>query len=275
MGAIIKHLGDRYPVQQLSFFRNAFGLIPGILVLYWSQNWHESGKSLKLTKWKLALARGCFVTLAQFCFYLSLTKLEFATASTLGFAGPLFVTALSVPILGHQVGVVRWSAVLIGFIGIVMVMQPGSDSFNWWAVLPIGAAVGYAATSITARLFDESIPTAVINLYSIVGAICASALIMFTTSGYATVISLQDWMWLLAMGFCGGCAVFCLISAYRITEPSNLSPFEYFGIPFSFALGWIFFSEAPFGRLIPGVFLIIGGGLLIVWREQRINSSRT
>ena len=64
------------------------------------------------------------------------------------------------------------------------------------------------------------------------------------------------------MGAAGGVAVFCLISAYRLADPSSLSPFEYFGIPFSFALGWLFFSEAPFEKLIPGVFLIVGGGRL-------------
>ncbi len=64
-------------------------------------------------------------------------------------------------------------------------------------------------------------------------------------------------------------AVFSLIAAYRLTLPSNLSPFEYFGIPFSFVIGWVVFGEAPFERLIPGVFLIVGGGLLIFWRERR------
>jgi drug/metabolite transporter (DMT)-like permease len=70
------------------------------------------------------------------------------------------------------------------------------------------------------------------------------------------------------MGVAGGTAAFCLISAYRMAKPSSLSPFEYFGIPFSFFLGWIFFLETPFDRLIPGVFLIVGGGLVIIWRER-------
>ena len=67
----------------------------------------------------------------------------------------------------------------------------------------------------------------------------------------------------------GGFAVLAMISAYRLARPASLSPFEYFGIPFAFVLGWIFFNEAPFERLFPGVFLIVGGGLLIAWRERR------
>ena len=78
-----------------------------------------------------------------------------------------------------------------------------------------------------------------------------------------------DWLWLLAMGLAGGLAAFFIVSAYRLAEPSSLSPFEYFAIPFSFALGWIFFAEAPFGRLFPGVILIVGGGLFIFLRERQ------
>ena len=66
-----------------------------------------------------------------------------------------------------------------------------------------------------------------------------------------------------------GCGVLLLIMAYQRTKPSNLAPFDYFGIPFSFALGWIFFAEAPFERLFPGVLLIVAGGLTIIWRERR------
>ena len=275
MGAIIKHLGERYPPQQLSVFRNLFGLIPSILVLYFSKQWHDAGRPLVVRQWKLALGRGGFVVLAQFCFYLSLTKMEFATASTIAFAGPLFVTALSIPLLGHTVGLWRWIAVLIGFAGILLVMRPTSDVFNWYTILPLGAALGYASVSVSARLFDESVPTATINLYSIVGALIGSTALLFLTGGFTAIERLEDWLWLIGIGIAGGAAVYCLISAYRMTEPANLSPFEYFGIPFSFALGWVFFSEAPFGRLIPGVFLIIGGGLLIVWRERQVAKKKT
>ena len=267
MGAIIKHLGEHYPAQQLSMFRNLFGLIPSLLVLYYSQNWHDAGRPLAIRRWKLALVRGGFAALAQLCFYLSLIHMEFATATTLAFAGPLFVTSLSVPVLGHRVGLWRWLAVLIGFVGVVLVMRPTSDGFDWYAVLPLGAAFGYASISVTSRLFEEATPTATINLYSSVGALIGSVLLVIATEGYVAVASPMDWVWLIAMGVAGGAAVFCLISAYRSAEPSSLSPFEYFGIPFSFCLGWMFFAEAPFGRLIPGIFLIVGGGLLIAWRE--------
>lgn len=269
MGAIIKHLGARYPAQQLSMLRNVFGLIPSVLVLFYSRDWRESGRPVRLVQWKLAIARGGFVTIAQFCFYLSLIHLEFATASTIAFSGALFVTLLSIPILGHRVGIWRWSAVGTGFVGIVLVMRPDADSFNVYALLPVCAALGYAASSVTAQLFDKSVSTALINLYALAGALTGAVVLVVFTGGYVEVVTYQDWLWLLAMGVAGGSAVFCLVTAYRLTAPSNLAPFEYFSIPFAFFLGWMFFDESPFHRLIPGVFLIIGGGLLIVWRQRK------
>jgi drug/metabolite transporter (DMT)-like permease len=83
------------------------------------------------------------------------------------------------------------------------------------------------------------------------------------------VATAEDWLLLLAMGMVGGCAVLGLISAYRLAKPASLSPYEYFGIPFAFVLGWIFFDEAPFDKLVPGVFLIVAGGMLIAWRERK------
>jgi drug/metabolite transporter (DMT)-like permease len=273
-GALIKHMGDRYPVQQLAVFRNIFGLLPNLLILFLSRDWHRLGRPVWISQWKLALGRGLFVTMAQFCLYTSLTKLEFATASTLAFAGPLFVTTLSIPILGHRVGPWQWLAVAVGFVGIILVMQPGSDVFTPYALLPIGAALGYALTSVSVRLIDQSVPSVTINLYSTAGAILGSTALMFTTSGFMPVANFQDWMTLVAMGTFGGLAVLVMIMSYRLTRPSNVAPFEYFGIPFAFILGWYFFDEAPFGKLFPGVLFIVAGGLLIVWRERRKSSDQ-
>ena len=268
MGAIIKHLSQHYTSQQLSMFRNLFGLIPTLLILFWSQDWHQSGKTIVIKQWQLALARGGLGAITQLTFYLALFHLEFATATTILFAGPLFITALSIPLLGHRVGAWRWLAVTIGFVGVLLVMQPMAGSFNWYAVLPLCAAFGFATISVTAKLFDGNVPTALINLYYNAGSLLGAAALVLFTSEFVPIGSIHDWLWLASMGVAGGIAAFCLISAYRLTDPSSLSPFEYFAIPSSFCLGWIFFGEAPFETLIPGVFLIVAGGLLIIWRER-------
>ena len=274
VGVIIKLLSARYPAEQLSMFRNVIGLAPTLLILLFSKPWIESGRKLITPKWKLALFRGALVATAQFCYYLAISKMAFATAASIAFSGPLFVTALSIPFLGEKVGGWRWMAVVLGFTGVLLVIRPGTEGFSWYLLLPLCASACYATVSITSKLFDDDVPTALINLYSNSGAIVGATLLVLLTGGYVPVANLTDWMWLIAMGFSGGLAVFCLVSAYRRAEPSSLSPFEYFGIPFSFLLGWVFFTEAPFEQLFPGVLLIVAGGLMIVWRENALKNKQ-
>ncbi len=268
-GVIIKFMGERYPVQQLASFRNIFGLLPSLLVLLLSRDWHARGRKLHIRQWRLGLLRGLYIAAAQYCFYLSITKMELATATTLTYISPVAITLLSVPILKSHVGLWRWLAVLIGFLGVLIIMAPGSDVFTLYSLLPIGAALGYSLSTVCVRLVDEQVPTGLINMYASVGALLGALLIMFSTTGYQQVGSAEDWLLLFTMGMVGGFAVLALINAYRLAKPASLSPFEYFGIPFAFVLGWFFFEEAPFGKLIPGVFLIVAGGMLIAWRERR------
>ncbi len=277
MGAIIKHLSTGpggYGAAELSAWRNLFAMAPALVVLWLSAEWRARGRRLRIRQWPLAWLRGAFVAMAQFLFYLSLARLAFATASTITFAMSLFIVAFSVPLLGERVGAVRWAAVVVGFAGVVWVMQPGTDAFTFDALLPLGAAVGYALTSVTARLFDDDVQTALINLYANTAALAGAVLLALVTGGFSPVASIADLGWLVAMGAFGGCGVLCLIISFRMTEPSNLAPFNYFGIPIAFALGWLIFGEAPFGQLFPGVILIVGGGLMIVWRERQLRRRR-
>ena len=277
MGAIIKHLSSGpggYGAAELAAWRNLFAMIPALVVLWLSAEWHARGRRFRIRQWPLAWLRGGFVTMAQFLFYLSLARLEFATASTITFSMSLWIVVFSMPILGERVGPVRSLAAAIGFAGVIWVMQPGSEAFSLDALLPLGAAVGYALTSVTARLFDGDVPTALINLYSNTAALAGATALTLVTGGFSQVASAGDLAWLVAMGTFGGCGVLCLIISFRMTEPSNLAPFNYFGIPFAFALGWVFFDEAPFDRLFPGVILIVGGGLMIFWRERQLRRGR-
>lgn len=269
-GALIKHMGGQYPVEQISFYRNLFGIVPNLLLLFMSAEWRRNGMSLRISKWQLALGRGLLLVLAQLSFYTALVHMELATATTLAFAGPLFVTTLSVPLLGHTVGWVRGFAVALGFAGVVLVMRPGGDMFSVFALLPVAAAFFYALTSLTARYFDKDVPTAIISIYGSIGAMAVVLIYLIVSGSPILLDNLSDWLYFIAMGSVGGTAVFLLITAYRMADPGSLSPFEYFGIPFSFMLGWIFFNESPFDSLFPGVLLIVGGGLLVVWRERSI-----
>lgn len=269
-GLIIKHLGGQYSVQQLTAYRNFFGLFPSIMVLMF----YGRGKSLRLRQWRLALGRGFFIAGAQFCFYLAIIRLEFATATTLIYIGPVLISVLSIPILGHRVNIGQWVAVLLGFVGVILIMQPGGDLFSPYFLLPVLAAFLYGLSTVCARLFEEGISTPLIYMYASCGALLGSVVILFSTGNGVTAVATLDWLWMFAMGFAGGFAVLAMIHAYRLSKPASLAPFEFFGIPLAVFLGWLFFNEKPFGQLLPGALFIAGGGLLISWIESRSKTVR-
>lgn len=270
MGLIIKYLSPRYTAAELSAYRNFFGIFPSVIALWSSPNWHKSGRPWRMRQWKLGLMRGVIVTFAQFCFYYSLGVMAFATATTISYSNAIFMTALAVPLLGEKVGLIRWFAVLLGFVGVVLVMNPTGDGFGLDAMAPLAAAFFYALTGVTARTMDPDVPSPLINLYSVVAALFGAFALAFIAGGFSPIASTQDLLWIIAMGMFGGTAVLCLVVSYRMTEQSNLAPFSYFGIPIAFVAGWLVFDEAPWGDLFPGAILIIAGGLLVIWRERRL-----
>ena len=273
MGLIIKLLSTEFSAAELSTWRNLFGLLPAFLVLYASKTWRENGKKIIIKQWKLALLRGVIASLAQLCFYWSLGLMAFAKASTITYSGALFATAFAIPILGERVGIVRWMAVIIGFIGVVFILQPGSDAFTHYSILPLAAAAFYALLTITAKLFDSQVSSALVNVYaSLSSTVCAAILTLFL-GGFSPISSLDEIFWIIMMGAFGGSAVLLYVVSYRMTEQSNLAPFSYFGIPIAFFFGWAFFDETPWDAIFPGGILIICGGLLIFWRERSFKRS--
>lgn len=273
MGLIIKLLSTKFSAAELSTWRNLFGILPAFLVLYASKTWRENGKKIIIKQWKLALLRGVIASLAQLCFYWSLGLMAFATASTITYSGALFATAFAIPILGERVGIVRWMAVIIGFIGVVFILQPGSDAFTHYSILPLAAAAFYALLTITAKLFDSQVSSALVNVYaSLSSTVCAAILTLFL-GGFSPISSLDEIFWIIMMGAFGGSAVLLYVVSYRMTEQSNLAPFSYFGIPIAFFFGWAFFDETPWDAIFPGGILIICGGLLIFWRERSFKRS--
>ena len=219
---------------------------------------------------KIIMIRSIAVLVAQFSYYTALTKIEFATATTLGFTSPLFVTLLSIPLLGHQIGLVRFAAIIIGFLGVTAIFQPFDDSFTFWMMLPVLAGFGYGLSSVLVRLIPDEVPSAAVQISQQLLTCILGFCFLVSFDEITPILAITDLYLFVLMGFCGGIGVLCLVISYRLADPASVSVFEYFGIPISFILGWLFFTEAPFSTLFPGVLLIIGAGLLIIFRERRI-----
>ena len=269
MGVIIKFIGSTYPTLQLTFFRNLFGIFPIIIFIYISKNLKNKSLLIKIPMLWVAILRGFLMTFAQFCFFSSLFYLQFATANSLTLVTPFMVALFSIPILKVYVGAWKWAAIIIGFSGAYMIINPPSNEvFSIYSLLPLGASFGYGMNLVLVRTFPQSVPTVIIQWYSQLSSIFFTLILVILTFQYISIQSLNDLIMIILIGFFGAAGVFLMTSSYRMTDHINLGPFHYSAIIFSFFLGWIFFNESPFDELFPGILLIVTAGIIIFWREK-------
>ena len=268
MAVQVRYLSQYFSVQELSVYRNILGVLPSIVLLIYNKEFTLKLESYKIPQWRLALVRGLFVAVAQYLFYTALTNLELATVSALSQTNALFVVILAVLMYREAVKFWRWLAVFLGFFGALMIIGPGSDSFSLSGLFPIGAAFCYAFSMVTLRSFDKSTSNSILYLYSAVAAAFGAIIYALITIEFSSITNYSHLIILVTMSMCGGFGVVFLMVAYRSAPAAVLAPFSFFGILNAFALGWILFGEAPIDDLFPGALLIIGSGLIIIWREQ-------
>ncbi|WP_137700561.1 DMT family transporter [Marimonas lutisalis] len=269
MSLLVRILSARYAAPELSAYRNILGIVPSLALLIWTGELRLRGSSLKIENWPLAVGRGFAVALAQLFFYTALGKLELATVATLGQTNAMFVVLLSILLLRERVGPWRIGALLIGFLGVVLILRPGSETFTLAALFPVGAAFCYALSMVTVRFFGPEVSNGLLYLYSSASAAVGAIILAAFTTEFSQLQSLFDAGLIFVMGILGGTGVLFMMLAYRSAAPSILAPFGYFGILSAFFFGWLVFGEAPVETLFPGVLLIVGAGALIMWRENR------
>ena len=265
---IIKFLGDEYSIIQLTLFRNVAAIIPLLLLILFTNEFSTIFKNLGIKFLILSCLRGiCFLSMNVFIF-ISVVNLEFATAMTLTFSSPFFIVILSIILLSEKIGIYRWSAVIIGFVGVVMIMKPTSEIFSLYSIFPILTAIAWAFTVIILKFIQGNHSTAKIQLYTLIFNVIGGLLLFFVTTGHVEIKNFKDFILMTMTGVLGGTAAILFIYSYRLISASKIASFEYLGIPSSFILGWIFFNEAPWSQLFPGVIVIIFAGMIIIWRDN-------
>ena len=274
MGIAIKYLRADYPAAQLSVFRNLFGMIPCFIALYFSKDWHDKGRKVVIKRWRFGLARGLIMSFAQLCLYTSYLYLPYALVATMEYTGPMMITLLAIPLLGEKFGWYKSLAVLTGFIGIIFIMQPWSESFNLYMLLPVMAAFGYSLARVTALNFSNDTPVPLINLYANIGTLLCAILLVITFNMWENFKNLYDVLILFIMGVVGGSGVLLLIYGSRKAELSKIMPFDYIEIFFALILGWVFFKEWPVDQLFPGALFIVAGGIIIYLRQMNFLITR-
>ncbi len=270
---VIRYIGDDYSVFKLAVFRNFFAIIPLLVLLFISKEYNSLFKNINKKFLSLCCMRGlCFLAMNIFIF-LSVINVEFATAMTLTFSSPFFIVILSIIFLQDKVGIFRWSAIIIGFVGVVLILRPTSDIFNFYSTYSILTAFAWGVTVIILKFIPKNFSTSKIQFYTLVFNVIGafSLFVLFSNDFY--VNNYKDLFLMVLTGILGGTAAILFIYAYRLISLSKLASFEYFGIPSSFLLGWLFFNEAPWGQLFPGVLLIVFAGFIIIWRDAEKSKS--
>ncbi len=265
---VIKFLGNEYTVIQLAVFRNIAGVIPLFILILFTKEYISVFKNLNSKFIVLSFFRGLAFLSMNIFIFISVINLEFATAMVLTFSSPFFIVILSIIFLKDKVGIYRWSAIFIGFFGVVLIVQPGSDIFSFYSIFPILTAIAWALSVIILKFIPDGHSTAKIQLYTLIFNVIGGVVLFLLTTGHAEIKSTQDFFLMTLTGILGGTAAILFIYSYRLISASKMASFEYFGIPSSFVLGWLFFNEAPWEQLFPGVFVIVFAGMIIIWRDK-------
>ena len=265
---VIKFLGDEYSVIQLAVFRYIAGVIPLFILILFTKEYISVFRNLNNKFIVLSSLRGLAFLSMNIFIFISVINLEFATAMVLTFSSPFFIVILSIIFLKDKVGIYRWSAIFIGFFGVVLIVQPGSDIFSFYSIFPILTAIAWALSVIILKFIPDGHSTAKIQLYTLIFNVIGGVVLFLLTTGHAEIKNTQDFFLMTLTGILGGTAAILFIYSYRLISASKMASFEYFGIPSSCVVGWLFFNEAPWEQLFPGVFVIVFAGMIIIWRDK-------
>ena len=278
--SLIKYIFEESALYELYFGRTVTALI--LLFIF-----------LKVTSQKLIFKTHyplltccrviCFFFGFSF-FYISLTYMSLAMANALFFSSPFFISILAIIFLKEKVGIRRWLAILVGFMGVYIVLNPDFGNFNYMKLAPVACALCYAISMTITKITSDKddVYSQMFHLY--LGAIGISILFfIFTGQGQFNTFSdptfqfiLREWFtnptyawpYIIVMGFVAAVSFYCVFSAYSVASPSVVSLFEYSLIIWAIIIGYVLFNDVPTIRTFIGVTLIIGAGVYIYLREK-------
>ncbi len=259
MDVIVKW-SDTYPVGQVLFFRGLFGMIP-IFFLVPRERYFDFYKTKRpFLHFKRVLA-GLISIVAIF---IALRKLPLATVVSISFAAPIFTTIFSIFLLKEKVGFYRWLAVFVGFIGIIVISEPGYSSLNINYLYPIVFCLGLSYVAIAIRQLSSTEPVWLIGLYFSFSIMIIS---FFTFSQGWLMPNLKDLFLLSMVGILGGLANLWLTHSYKLSEVTLVTPLKYLALVFGIFFGYIIWNEVPTIKTLLGASLVIISSFIIFRRE--------
>jgi drug/metabolite transporter (DMT)-like permease len=278
MSAAVRWLGDRVPVGESVFFRSAMGIIP-VVVFY---AWRGELATVVRTKRPLGhLGRGMISVVSMFLNFAALARLPLMDATAIGFAAPLFTVALAALLLKERVQIYRWSAVTIGFAGVIVMLWPylnlshlvsaGSAASTVGALCALGSCFTGAASVIqTRRLTDSETTASIVFYFSFFSASFSAVTLPFAWH----TPNAMELLALFSLGILGGSAQILLTASYRWAPASVVAPFDYTAMLWAFLIGFWLFDEVPTVHVFVGSVIVVASGLYVIWREGRRSIAR-
>ena len=267
MDLIVKW-SDNYPLGQVIFFRGFFGL-----VFYYFIIPKKRIKDFYFTKRPLLHLSRCFFGLAALLsIFTALRNLPLATVVSITFAAPIFTTIFSIFFLSEKVGYFRWLAVIVGFVGILIISEPGFSSLNIYYIFPVIFVLGMSYVAISIRQLSSTEPVWLISLFF--SAVITIAGIFTIPFGWL-MPSFIDLILLSMIGFFGGVANLWLSQSYKFSEVSLVTPLKYLALVFAIGFGYLIWQEIPSSKTLIGAALVITSSIIIFRREIILKKNPT
>ena len=278
MSTFVRLMRDSVPVGQMMFFRSLFAILPVVVIYAWRR---ELRKAIHTSRPLGQLGRGVLSGAGMFSNFFALTRLPLADATAISFASPLITVALAALVLKERVRVYRWSAVGVGFIGVIVMLLPHLDIGRYAGVATAAASTGamFALASAfcnagtvvqTRRLTRTETTPSIVFYFSLICAILAGLTLPFAwhmPNGIELTM-------LVATGILGGVAHIFLTESYRHAAASVVAPFDYTAMLWALALGFWIFGEVPTTLVFIGGGIVAAAGLFVIWRERQLGLQR-
>jgi drug/metabolite transporter (DMT)-like permease len=260
MDGLAKHLSATYPPLQIVWGRYAFHLLVMLVLV------PRTGLAglVRTSRPGLQILRGALLAVSTLCLVTAVRYIPLADAYAVGFVSPLLVTVFAIPILRERVGWRRWTAVVVGFVGVLIVVRPGLGVMHWAALLPLVMAATFGLYQILTRLVSGGESQLMMLFYTaLVGTVVMSVLAPLVWQPVAP----RDWALLVAIGTLGAVGHLMLIRALAIAPASLLSPFIYTQIVWGLLIGYFAFGDLPDAPTVIGTLIIVASGLYVFYRE--------
>lgn len=266
----MKTLTADYPIGQLLSVRGAFIYIPIFIIAMRAGGVHTAWQ---INSWKGQGLRGLCVVCSSFAFITGLSYLPLADAIAIAFAGPLFVTAMAPIFLKEIVGWRRWTAVSVGFVGVLIIVQPGSTAFQWFAIFPLVASMLAGVRDMITRKMAPNETSIAVLFVTTTFVFVAGSMSYFFVDWQP--INLEHLPYFAASGLFIGVAHYLLIEAFRWGEAALVSPFKYANVLWATLFGFLLFGDIPGTATIIGAAIVSASGIYILHRERvRVREAR-